>query len=160
MTWIFWKDLQPDNDTAKDCISLLKKKMANKITEEEFEKKLAYIIIKPECLQDYEYQETPKKTIEVQKALESLESERKCLRENECIDTQAFLKANPCLLDYSNKTESIARKNKRNVQEICRLSSYFTKIGDQSARLAVDRVFSTYPKSIWIENRMIWKKEK
>lgn len=162
MSIVFWKDLLPDqrgSETATLCVNLLKNRLDGKISEAEFEKELKYVSIQDGCLQDMHYKEAPEKSIEVQKATEALESEKQNLRANEFLDMGAFGKAHPCLMDYSNKVDGIARTNQRNANTLEENIAFFKQLGDQVATMKSQEALNTFPRSIWIGSNCIWKKK-
>ena len=163
MSTIFWKNLQPDqcgSETATMCIKLLKDRLTNKISAEEFTKELAYVSIQDECLRDTEYKEPPPETLEVQSVVNLLEKEKVSLRTNEVLDMGAFHKAHPCLLDYQEKLTSHTRLNQRNAKELEDLHAFFKSEGDTVSVLKVYQAYQTFPRSLWVGNKMIWERKK
>lgn len=162
MSIVFWKDLSPsalDCKVATACIRILKQRLDGQITEADFEKELAYVVLEEECLQDHAYKTTPEKGIEVQKATQALEAEKQALRPNEFLDMGAFHKAHPSLMDYNNKADGVTRTNQRNGSELLRLHAYFKRLGDLIATMKIYEVYKTYPQSMWIGGSMVWRKK-
>lgn len=161
MSIIFWDKLVPsqrESETATACMSLLRQRLSGKITEDEFEKEMHYVVLLPDCLKDHEFKETPPKTIEVQKALEALEAEKKELRSGEFVDMAAFHKAFPCILGYQEKVESVTRTNQRNAETLEECHTFFKKLGDTVSLMKIWEAYQTYPVSMWIGNQCIWKR--